>query len=51
MSSLVVHTFVFDDENMEKFASHGLTERQIDQILDSPSFTTGIADGDGRIGC
>ena len=34
MSSLAVHTFVFDDENMEKFASHGLTERQVDQILD-----------------
>lgn len=34
MSSLTVHTFVFDDENMEKFASHGLTERQVDQILD-----------------
>ena len=36
MSSLVVHTFAFDDENIEKFASHGLTERQVDQVLDSP---------------
>ena len=36
MSSLTVHTFVFDDENIEKFASHSLTERQVDQILDGP---------------
>lgn len=35
MSSPVIHTFVMDEENMEKFASHGLTERQVDQILDS----------------
>lgn len=36
MSRLAVHTFVFDDENLEKFASHGLTDRQVDQVLDNP---------------
>ena len=34
MSSLMVHTFLFDDENAEKFAGHGLTELQVDQVLD-----------------
>ncbi len=36
MSSPVVHTFAMDEENMDKFASHGLTERQVDQVLDGP---------------
>ena len=36
MSSPVVHTFVMDEDNMEKFAGHGLTEHQVDQVLDSP---------------
>ena len=36
MSTPVVHTFVMDEDNMEKFAGHGLTERQVDQVLDSP---------------
>ena len=36
MSSPVVHTLVIDTDNVEKFASHGLTELQVDQVLDSP---------------
>lgn len=36
MSMPEIHAFVLDEENIEKFASHGLTERQIDQVLDSP---------------
>ena len=30
--------FVFDDENQEKFAGHGLTARRVDQILDNPPY-------------
>ena len=32
----VIHAFVIDEENTEKFASHGLTDRQVDQVLDGP---------------
>ena len=33
MSSPVVVGFTFDDENAEKFAQHGLSERQVAQVL------------------
>ena len=34
VSSLVITAFLMDDENREKFATHGLTDLQVDQILD-----------------
>ncbi len=36
MSSPTIDAFVMDEENAEKFALHGLTDRQVDQVLDSP---------------
>jgi len=30
-----IAAFQFDDKNIEKFATHGLTDRQVDQILDN----------------
>ena len=36
MSRPTIRAFVMDDENAEKFAGHGLTDRQVDQVLDSP---------------
>lgn len=35
MSTPRVHDFLYDDENEEKFASHGLSVDQVDQVLDS----------------
>ena len=29
-----VEGFLFDDDNVDKFAAHGIGERQVDQILD-----------------
>lgn len=36
MSSWTIRAFVMDEENAAKFAGHGLTERQVDQVLDGP---------------
>ncbi len=36
MSSSPIRAFAMDEENAEKFARHGLTELQVDQVLDSP---------------
>lgn len=35
MSSPVIHDFLIDDENEEKFAAHGVSARQVAQVLDS----------------
>lgn len=35
MSSLRIETFLFDNENEEKFAHHGLSARRIEQVLDN----------------
>ena len=34
MSSPLIEAFLFDDKNLEKFALHGLSWEQVDQILD-----------------
>ena len=31
----MISGFLFDDDNIEKFASHGLSWQQVDQVLDS----------------
>ena len=36
MSRSTIRAFVMDAENAEKSAGHGLTDRQVDQVLDSP---------------
>lgn len=36
MSNTAVYAFAIDEDNAEKFAIHGLTESQVDQVLDSP---------------
>jgi uncharacterized DUF497 family protein len=36
MSTPRITDFHIDDENREKFAAHGLTARQVGQILDGP---------------
>ncbi len=36
MSTPVIEAFHIDDENEDKFWSHGLTSAQVVQILDSP---------------
>jgi hypothetical protein len=33
---LIVEGFSYDEENEEKFASHGLSAEVVDQILDNP---------------
>lgn len=35
MSSLQIDGFLFDDENVDKFNAHGLSDNNVDQILDS----------------
>lgn len=35
MSTPTVEGFQFDDDNSQKFGAHGLTDRQVDQILDN----------------
>ncbi len=30
-----VEGFLFDDDSVDKFATHGIGERQVDQVLDS----------------
>lgn len=35
MSSLQIDGFLFDDENVDKFNSHGLSDNDVDQILDN----------------
>ena len=35
MSRVSVTAFAFDDVNAEKFARHGLTDRQVRQVLDN----------------
>ena len=39
MSSVIITEFLFDEENVEKFAAHGLSDFQVDQILDNQSIT------------
>ena len=39
MSSLTVNAFLIDDDNSEKFAEHGLSERQVVQVLDNSPVT------------
>lgn len=34
MSSPTIHGFVFDDDNIDKLAAHGLQDWQVDQLLD-----------------
>jgi hypothetical protein len=34
MSSPTIAAFLFDDENVEKLAKHGLTDMRVDQVLD-----------------
>jgi hypothetical protein len=34
-SSPRIEAFWFDDENVEKFAAHGLTDLQVDQVLEN----------------
>ena len=29
-----IHAFLFDEENEDKLAAHGITPRQVDQLLD-----------------
>ena len=35
MSSLHIEGFLFDDENGDKFNVHGLSDSNVDQILDN----------------
>ncbi len=35
MSSLHIDGFLFDDENVDKFNVHGLSDSNVDQILDN----------------
>ena len=34
----VIADFLFDDVNREKFAAHGISERQVRQVLDNEHF-------------
>jgi len=35
MSSAIITEFIFDDQNDEEFADHGLSSRQVFQLLDN----------------
>jgi uncharacterized DUF497 family protein len=34
VSSITINAFLYDDDNEEKFAAHGVTAVQVDQVLD-----------------
>ena len=45
MAGPVVRAFAFDDENVDKLAGHGLTPRQVEQLLEYSFFVTANKQG------